>query len=371
MATPKVSGQRSATHQLAIKELFDGLTKREKLYTHHLARAAWHGGRIILRQTSPEGTGIFDFILELQKACGGQWKWLVDQCGVKPDELDRFLEFSGLFLSNMGNYFGEGDRKVVPDVSADALHRMASISPDTVTALKKIIDPMLSVPPFSLGFSDGAHQSNYYPGEERITKDEIAAVAKVMEYHSIEAENTRIRKVRDGTKPAFDILQASAETTTIINQLGGDGFGATIRLRRGDHAAAMSKICSALIEAAKYAASDKQATLLAEYVESFSTGSLTAYRKSQKTWVTDVSPKVENFLGFVEPYRDPYGVRAEWEGAVCISDPDETNKLKALVDGSTKFIRMLPWAVPGENDGKGPFEASLFQAPDFTIVHGR
>lgn len=87
--------------------------------------------------------------------------------------------------------------------------------------------------------------------------------------------------------------------------------------------------------------------------------------------MTDISPRVENILGFVEPYRDLYGVRGECEGAVCISDLDVTRKLKALVDGSTKFIHMLPWAVPDENDGKGPFEASLFQAHDFTIVHCR
>jgi dipeptidyl-peptidase III len=248
---------------------------------------------------------------------------------------------------------------------------MASISPETATALEKIIDPMLSVPPFSLGYPDGDNQSNYYPGEERITKEDIAAVAKVMEKHSIEPENTRVRKIMDGTKPAFEILQASAETTTIINQLDGDGLESTIRVERGDHAAEMSRICSALTEAVKYAASREQAAFLFDYIESFSTGSLEAYRKSQKTWVTDISPRVENILGFVEPYRDPYGVRAEWEGAVCISDLDETRKLKALVDGSTKFIRMLPWAVPGENDGKGPFEAGLFQAPDFTIVHCR
>lgn len=248
---------------------------------------------------------------------------------------------------------------------------MASISPEAATAVEKIIDPMLSVPPFSLGFPDGNNQSNYYPGEERITKEDIAAVAKVMEKYSIEPENTRVRKIMDGTKLTFEILQASAETTTIINHLDGDGLEATIRVERGDHAAEMSRICSALIEAVKYAASDTQAALLLDYIESFSTGSLKAYRKSQKKWVTDISPRVENILGFVEPYRDPYGVRGEWEGAVCISDPDVTSKLKALVDGSTKFIRMLPWAVPGENDGKGPLEASLFQAPDFAIVHCR
>lgn len=266
---------------------------------------------------------------------------------------------------------GEGDRKVVPNVSAHALRKIASISPKATTALEKIIDPFLSTPPFSLGFPDENSQSNYYPGEERITHEDIATLAKVMEKYSIEPENTRVRKFMDGSKLTFAILQASAETTNTINQLYENGLEAMIHIERGDHASEMSKICSALTEAVKYAANLEQTTLLSDYVKSFSTGNLDVYRKSQKTWVTDISPRVENILGFVEPYRDPYGVRAEWEGAVCISDPDETRKLKALVDCSTKFIRTLPWAVPDDNDGKGPFEASLFQAPDFAIVHGR
>ncbi|KAF9773459.1 hypothetical protein IL306_008715 [Fusarium sp. DS 682] len=362
------SVRTAATHQLVIKGLFDGLAQREKLYAHYLARAAWQGTRIILRQTSPEGTGILDFILELHKACRGQWNELVHH-GVTQNDVDNFLEFSGMFLSNLGNYFEEGDRKVVPDLTAEALRNMASISPDAATALDKIIDPLLSIPPVSLGFPDATSQSNYYPGQEPITKDDIAAVARVMAKHSIEPENTRVRKVNIAGKPTFEILQASVATSVVSDALDGGGLEATICVKRGDHATEMSNICAALTEAAKYASNPTQASLLSEYIESFTTGSLEAYRKSQKTWVTDISPRVENILGFVEPYRDPYGVRAEWEGAVCISDPDETSKLKELVDSSTKFIRMLPWAVPGDNDGKGPFEANRFQAPDFTIVH--
>ncbi|KAJ5703242.1 dipeptidyl peptidase III [Penicillium malachiteum] len=235
MATLIPSKRRAATHQLAIKNLFDGLTQRERLYAHHLAQAAWHGSRIILRETSAEGPGMLDLILELYKACGGKW-----------DNLS---------------------------------------------------------------------------------------------------------------------------TTVAESQLDADGLDAVILVEPGDHSIELSKICSALSEAVKYAACDKQASLSHQYIGSFKTGNLEAYRESQKIWVTDVSLRVENILGFVEPYRDPYGVRAEWEGAFCISDPDETSKLKAIVDDSTKFIRLLPWAVPGENDGKGPFEANLFQAPDFTIVH--
>lgn len=104
------TSNRTDTHQLVIKGLFDGLTHREKLYAHYLARAAWYGSRIILRQTSPEGTGIFDFILELHKACEGQWTKLVDQHGVSPDDLGIFLEFSAMFLSNLGNYFASNPR---------------------------------------------------------------------------------------------------------------------------------------------------------------------------------------------------------------------------------------------------------------------
>jgi dipeptidyl-peptidase-3 len=138
------------------------------------------------------------------------------------------------------------------------------------------------------------------------------------------------------------ILQASAQPTTTTTQLDGNGFEATIRVECGDHAEEMSEICSALTEASKYVSNDNQAAIISAYIESFRTGSLKAYRKSQQKWVKDILPRAEHILGFVEPYRDPYGVRAEFEATVCISVPDETVKVKALVEGSTRYIRMLP-----------------------------
>ena len=55
---------------------------------------------------------------------------------------------------------------------------------------------------------------------------------------------------------------------------------------------------------------------------------------------------------------------------IGIADADEIKKLQTFVDSSATFIRQLPWAVEGVNDGKGPYEKSLFEAPDFTSVHG-
>lgn len=92
-------------HQLKIKPIFDALEKREKFYAHYLARAAWHGSRIIMRQVSPEGPGIFDFIMDLYHACGGKWEILVAQCNITCGELASFLEYAAMFLCNLGNFY--------------------------------------------------------------------------------------------------------------------------------------------------------------------------------------------------------------------------------------------------------------------------
>ncbi|KAL6822020.1 peptidase family M49 domain-containing protein [Trichoderma sp. SZMC 28015] len=354
-------------HQLKVKTIFDALDERDKLYAHHLARAAWHGSRIIMRQVSPESTDIFDFIMDLYDACGGKWDTLVAEYNIAPEELTSFLEYAAMFLCNLGNFYGEGDQKFVPDLSAEALGKIARISLKTKARLDKIIDPLLAVPPFSLGYPSKNAQSGYYPTEEPITRDDIAKVKDIMNKRSIGPENTRVRKVLKDGKPVLEVLQASAETHLPKN--GDNELADGIFLLRGDHSEELAKVCSDLEMAKKYAGNDRQTKFLTHYIECFRTGSLEAFQESQKVWVTDVSARVENILGFIEPYRDPARIRSEWGGMIGIADADEIKTLKTFVNSSATFIRQLPWAVEGVNDGKGPFEKSLFEAPDFTSVH--
>lgn len=95
------------------------------------------------------------------------------------------------------------------------------------------------------------------------------------------------------------------------------------------------------------------------------------YKESQRLWVEDLHPAVETVFEFVEPYRDPFGVRAEFEGLVAIVDNDQTVLLERLVEDSPRFIQKLPWCgLTSDNDGKGLFEKASMDSPDFTSLHG-
>lgn len=228
-----------------------------------------------------------------------------------------------------------------------------------------IVKPLLAVPPYALGYPGTNAQSDYYPGAVLISQDEIAKVSDIMEKHSIAPQNTRIRKLNEDGHPTYHLLQASSETSSKPQELASGIF-----LVKGDHAEELSKICMHLESAKQYASNSNQLQVLTHYIKSFRTGSMIAFEESQKAWVKDVAARVENVFGFVEPYRDPAGMRAEWEGVVGIADSDEAASLKRLVDSSTNVIRQLPWALEGVNGGKGPFEKGHFESPDFTCLHG-
>ncbi|KAJ9137352.1 Dipeptidyl peptidase 3 [Coniochaeta hoffmannii] len=332
-------------HQLGIKDAFDGLTTQEKLYAHHMARAAWHGTRIILRQVSPESVDIYDFIIELHNSCLGNWKVLVEGGQTTQAELDAFLNYAATFLSNIGNYYGQGDQKFIPAVSAECLERLGRRS-DTLGKLHaKIASPILAVPPYALGYPGKRAQSAYYPGQGPISATEVDAVSRVLEDKAIYPENTRLRKVDNRNVVTYELLQASVEADKHPTPLGTLQSGEPVLIVRGDHSTELANICSSLSEAAKYTSNDKQRLFLSQYIESFRTGSLHVYRDSQRTWIQDKNPRVENIFGFVEPYRDPAGIRSEFEAR-------------------------LPWAEgDSENNGKGPFEKALFEPPDFTSIH--
>ncbi|KAI1351962.1 peptidase family M49-domain-containing protein [Xylaria sp. FL0043] len=295
--------------RLDVEAPFDRLTEKEKRYAHHMDRGCL------------------------------AWNLNHSATGISREDIRGFFTYAATFLSNIGNYFGSGDQKFVPAVDASVLQKLAARSTRLSELCEGIASAIYAIPPFSLG---------------------------TLEHNSIFPENTRIRKAGDGTD--FDVAIASVESDDLPQTLPHLGAEGALKLARGDHSSELEKICRELSEAANYAANDLQKEYLRASIESFRTGSLDTYRESLRIWVRDKGPTAEHILGFVEPYRDPHGIRSRFEGVVAIANPEETELLATLVENSAMFIRRLPWAT-AENDGRGPFEKSLFEPPDFSSIH--
>ncbi|KAF7713068.1 Dipeptidyl-peptidase 3 [Penicillium ucsense] len=360
--------------RLEIKSHFDTL-KDESLrrYAHYMSRAAFEGTRVTLRQISPESEPIYDLILALYAACNGDWKSLAQMTQVSDEDLRYFLEYAAQFLGNCGNYKGFGDSKFIPRISASALEALSSSASETKEAFKKANSTGGGIYETSeqslmhLGYPADGHMTTYYPDSPTITKDEITAIGDLMEKKGLALENTRIRKTSSGD---FELLVASGvanppardrdlgETDTF--EMDGALKGKTLRLVFGDYQEQMAKIAHNIKLAEKNAANENQKKMLDAYALSFGAGSIEAFKESQRVWVKDQKPALETNLGFVETYRDPHGVRGEWEGFVALVNLERTRAFGALVDSAESMIPKLPW-------GKD-FEKDKFLSPDFTSL---
>ncbi|KAK2776132.1 hypothetical protein FQN53_002863 [Emmonsiellopsis sp. PD_33] len=360
--------------RLEIKPHFDALKEeKQKRYAHFISRAAFLGTRITLRQVSPESEPIYDLILSLYRACNGDWNSLAEKTGVSPEDVRLFLEYAAQFLGNCGNYKGFGDSKFIPRISAASLETLASVTPGTKAAFVKAnttgggIYETANAALMHLGYPEAGHMTTYYPDSPSITKEEITLIGDFLEQKKLLLENTRLRKTEAGN---FELLIASSQKSPAGGDrdvgdvdgwdLDGKLQGKTLKLVYGDYSEEMAKIAESIKQAGLNAANEIQQKMHVEYEKSYTTGSLEAYKESQRYWIRDLGPMVESDLGFVETYRDPHGVRGEWEGFVAMVNLERTKAFGKLVESAESMIPKLPWSKD--------FEKDKFLSPDFTSL---
>ncbi|RMY81349.1 hypothetical protein D0861_08340 [Hortaea werneckii] len=362
---------------------FESLLSSEKLYAHYSAkfvdhhrlsifsifdtfgRAAWLGTRIILRQVSPESEPIFDFIIHLYHSCDGNWEELGNQLNISNDELMRFLDFAAMFLGNIGNFYGHGDQKFLPNVTTDTLRKLSTTSEATRRLMEKFESVICAPLPNMLGLPSSTAQSGYYQASSPITKHEVAEITRIAVQSGIHPENTRLAKIITGQSSRLDIIQASVEKHAAERPIF-QTHDREVRLVQGDHSSELRRICEYLQKASELTEQAAKKKYIAKLCRSFQTGDMEEYKDSQRTWIHDHFTTVETVFGFVETYRDPFGSKAEYEGIVGIENPEETAMLHRLCQSADLFVKRLPWVESHRGDKcLGDFEESTVQRPSF------
>nr|POE47709.1 dipeptidyl peptidase 3 [Quercus suber] len=303
--------------------------------------------------------------LNLRKS--GNWKSLAEKAGVSQEDLTHFLSYAAQFLGNTGNFKSFGDSKFIPRLTKEKFAALAKSTPAAEKLYGSFQDDLYqssSAARMHLGYPDEGHVSTYYPNSPGLTRLEIEHTSDFLKEKQLLPENTRMRKTPSGD---FEVLIASAVTDPATKDLAesewtlsGPLQGKKLRLVWGDHSVEMAKIARNLAEAKEYALNDQEDKMQAAYVKSFHDGSMLAHKDSQRHWIKDRGPMVESNIGFIETYRDPQGIRGEWEGFAAMVNKERTRAFTTLVESAPKQIPKLPW--PRE------FEKDKFLSPDFTSL---
>lgn len=353
--------------ELDCKSSFERLTKQERLYTHFLSKASWVGSLITLYQTSIESPIIFSLFNRIfSKQDITQLKELAASLGFSDDDWTALLVYVSSIVANMGNYKGFGDLKFVPGVDRDKLDKFiraskaASLDPEVVSLWESCNEVMYSLEKHEkcLGFHPKGKTTYFTPN---CTEDDANIVQDLLKSNAIDGYNHRCFKHENGV---YEVRFASVRSTEDQEEgefIHGKKINSpALKLTRGDYSPILEEVNKFLIEAKKYTANDIENKMIGKYIDHFRTGNLNDHKDGSRFWIKNKGPVVETYIGFIETYRDPAGLRAEFESFVSLVDKERSKAFQTLVDNAEELLKLLPW---GKN-----FEKDKFLQPDFTSL---
>ncbi|KAK8810767.1 hypothetical protein WA158_007342 [Blastocystis sp. Blastoise] len=341
---------------------FNCLTQQEKLYSYYLSRAFAEGNRIVAIQTSPESPSllsIFQKVFTYQRADTFK-KEVKEKLNIDEEPINDFLIYACNVFGNMGNYRSFGDTKIFPALSRQQFEKILFASTAfekenkfMTSIYNKIQDQLFDISNNVLRIGIDNHGINTYYSPN-VTRKDAEFIQQFLNENKIQAWNTRLWKLNDAE---YELRLASSERLPVKEY---HYQGVTIKIVTGDYSPIMKSMCDYLSEAIKYASNDTQKKALELYIQSFTTGDIEKHIEGSKYWIQDKGPVVENYNGFIETYRDPVGVRGEYEGFVAIQNKEMTLTLQHLVEQAPVILPLLPWGKEYERD--------KFSKPDFTSI---
>lgn len=359
---------------LDCREAFSLLLPKEQLYAHYLSRASWYGGLAVLLQTSPESPSIYVLLQRLfRKQAPAQLQSVASAAGLNSDEYQAFLVYAAGLYANMGNYKSFGDTKFIPNLPKEKFKALVwesqayKESPGEIETLwNSCSDLLYSLEDKQKQLGLGVKGiTTYFSGNCGLEDAELAQ--RFLDSKNLSAYNTRLFKKESEGKRFYEVRLASAVKKDCAVEGEADSVcgtfdfeDAVFSVQRGDYAFLMEQVSQNLEKAKTYAANENQSQMIAEYIKSFTYGSVDAHKEGSRFWIKDKGPIVESYIGFIESYRDPFGSRGEFEGFVAVVNKAMSARFTQLVDSAEVLLPELPWP--------SAFEKDRFLKPDFTSL---
>lgn len=350
--------------ELDCKPAFERLTKQERLYAHYLSKSSWIGSLITLYQTSKESPVIFTLFNRIfSKEHLPQLKDLAISVGFTDNDWSALLVYVSSIVANMGNYKGFGDLKFIPGVPHDKLDKFIrsteAADADVIALWESCKELMYSLGPHekSLGFPPKGKTTYFTPN---CSEEDAEIVKDLLKSNGIDGYNHRCFKHENGVYevrfPSIRLTEDHEEGSFIEKKLNSPA----LRLTRGDYSPILEEMNKFLVEARKHTSNDTENMMIGKYIDHFRTGNLDDHKDGSRFWIKNKGPVVETYMGFIETYRDPSGLRAEFEAFVALVDKERSKAFGTLVDNAEELLNLLPW-------GKS-FEKDKFLQPDFTSL---
>jgi len=343
---------------------FSQLSTSEQLYSHYLSQASWWGGLVVLLQTSQESADIFRLVQSINTAQDvASMRSAVLAAGLTEQEVTAYLVYCAGFYGNMGNYKGFGDSKFVPNLEVDRLELLVKNSkaykdrPEEMEKLWQLVKgPMYSLTDREkqLGLGEKGVTKYFTPNCD-MTDSEL--INRFMKAKNLEGYINRVIKTKEGEKVVYEIRHAAVEEKELFRE---EFEGCLFKVTTGDYNELLDKVSENMAMAEKHVANSDERDMLIQYGKSFREGSLDRHKDGSRFWIKNKGPIVETYIGFIETYRDPAGMRGEFEGFVSMVNKEMSAKFQVLVDKAEEMLPALPW--PKE------FEKDTFLRPDFTSL---
>ncbi|XP_052269163.1 dipeptidyl peptidase 3-like isoform X2 [Dreissena polymorpha] len=328
-------------------------------------------------KVSPESPGIFVLLHRLFNVqTFQQIQDLAKFQGFTEDEIQAFRIYVAGFYMNFGNYASYGNIKFIPNFPKEKFERLVLASEAGKSDIEGIAGLWNSIS-YRIYSLEERHRefglgpkgtSTYY--SFNCDMDDAKLAQEFMLSKNLSAFNTRLIKK---SLQEYEIRLASSETGDGIipgcdeRLLGSHEFTAegadtpvTFHVTRGDYSKLLAKVVTCFEKAKEFATNETESLMMDGYIASFTMGSVPSHKDMSRIWIKNKSPAVETFIAFLECYKDPFGVRGEFEAFVGFVNKEMSAKYEVLVNNTERLLKNLPW--PAE------YEMDQFLKPDTMLV---